>query len=182
MEVSEWAAVQSERLLGEHRDRWLHVQGVAKLASEIRAALAPSEWTVLMAAAFLHDIGYSPALQGTGGHQLDGARYLRNLQLERLACLVAHHSEARFEIVARGRADELATYAREDSAVSDALTYCDMLTGASGERVSLEERLGDIEGRHGDGLVVDALRLARPALELAVERTQERLDQGAHPM
>jgi HD domain-containing protein len=182
VEIAEWASIEAERLLTDDRVRWAHVQGVVELASEISPAVPASEALVLVAAAFLHDIGYSWHLRVTGAHQLDGARHLRRLGLGRLACLVAHHSEARFEIGVRGLAEELDAYAREESAVSDALTYCDMLTGASGARVSLEERLEEIEQRHGSGLVVDALNLARPVLERAVERTRARLAGHPQPM
>lgn len=175
MEIADWALIEAKRLLTEDDTRWAHVRGVAKLASKIRRVVASSELPVLISAALLHDVGYSRQLRVTGAHQLDGANHLRRLGLDRLACLVAHHSEAKFELEARGLTEELAAYDREDSAVSDALTYCDMLTGASGGRVSLNERLGEIEERHGSGLVVDALGLARPALECAIERTRTRL-------
>src|SRR6266540_3850423 len=44
----------------------------------------------IRAAAYLHDLGYAPALVQTGPHPLDGARHLRALGLERLAGLVAY--------------------------------------------------------------------------------------------
>jgi hypothetical protein len=45
---------------------------------------------VLVAAAWLHDVGYNPAVVSTGLHALDGARWLRMLGTdERIACLVA---------------------------------------------------------------------------------------------
>ena len=48
-----------------------------------------------MAAATLHDVGYSPRIAQTGFHPLDGALHLRSIGLsERLCSLVAHHSEA----------------------------------------------------------------------------------------
>ena len=59
---------------------------------------------LLIAAAYLHDIGYAPELEDTGFHPLDGARWLRAQGQERLACLVAHHSGAWFEAEARGLA------------------------------------------------------------------------------
>jgi HD superfamily phosphodiesterase len=43
---------------------------------------------VLVAACYLHDIGYALALARGGFHPLDGARFLRALGRERLACLV----------------------------------------------------------------------------------------------
>jgi hypothetical protein len=173
--VVEWATLESQRLLAGSGDRWLHVQGVVQRAREVAAILPDGEPQVLLAAAWLHDIGYSPQLHRAGAHQLDGARYLRAAAQERLACLVAHHSEARFELAVRGMASELATFEREESAVSDALTYCDLLTSPTGEPMSLQERVAEVEARYGEGRVVQALRRARPALEAAIGRVTERL-------
>ena len=58
---------------------------------------------LLVAAAWLHDIGYAPTLAATVFHPLDGARHLRALGHERLARLVAYHSSARWEAEALGR-------------------------------------------------------------------------------
>jgi hypothetical protein len=49
---------------------------------------------VLLAAAYLHDLGYAPSLVRTGLHPLDGSRHLRARGHERLAGLVAYHSGA----------------------------------------------------------------------------------------
>ncbi len=57
----------------------------------------------LIAAAYLHDIGYAPSLKKTGFHPLDGANYvLQALGNRLLASLVAYHSEAQFEAELRG--------------------------------------------------------------------------------
>ena len=45
-------------------DRWLHVQEVAARAEELRPAVAAADGPVLVVAAWLHDIGYSPAFGG----------------------------------------------------------------------------------------------------------------------
>ncbi|MDB5065507.1 MAG: metal dependent phosphohydrolase [Chloroflexi bacterium] len=86
-------------------NRWRHVQGVAAKAQIVSEAFEGDDREHLVAAAHLHDIGYAPALRVTGLHQLDGDLYLRSLGHERLAGLVAHHSEARFELKLRGYAD-----------------------------------------------------------------------------
>ena len=67
---------------------------------------------LLVAAAYLHDIGYAPELEDTGFHPLDGARWLRAHGHERLAGLVAHHSGA-VRGGARGLADALAEFPDE---------------------------------------------------------------------
>jgi HD domain len=141
----------------------------------VTAILNPEDRPYLVAAAYLHDIGYAPELQRTGLHQLDGARYIRSHGAERLARLVAHHSEARFEIRLRGFSHEFAAYEREESWVLDALTYCDLTTGPAGQPMTLEDRIAEVEQRYGEGEVVDALRQATPFLVDAVEWTKDRL-------
>jgi hypothetical protein len=177
MMLEDWAAAEAERLLSPVGDRWKHVRAVGECAREVSAVLDQEDRPYLVAAAYLHDIGYVPDLQRTGLHQLDGARYIRSLGTERLACLVAHHSEARFEIRLRGFSDELAAYKREESWVSDALTYCDLTTGPTGLPMTFEDRVAEVEQRYGEGEIVDALRQATPYLLDAIERTEDRLRQ-----
>ena len=177
MILEDWAATEAERLLSPLGDRWSHVRAVGERAGDVGAILDQEDRHYLVAAAYLHDIGYTPDLQRTGLHQLDGARYLRSLGVERLACLVAHHSEARFEIRLRGFGEELAAYKREESWVSDALTYCDLTTGPTGRPMTFEDRVAEVEQRYGAGEIVDALRQATPYLLGAIERTEDRLRQ-----
>jgi hypothetical protein len=177
MTLEQWAAGEAERLLSPLGDRWKHVRAVGERARSVAAILDHEDRHYLVAAAYLHDIGYAADLQRTGLHQLDGARYIRSLGAERLACLVAHHSEARFEIRLRGFGEELATYKREESWVSDALTYCDLTTGPAGLPMTFGDRVAEVEQRYGDGEIVDALRQATPYLVGAVERTKDRLRQ-----
>jgi hypothetical protein len=177
MMLEDWAAAEAERLLSPLGDRWSHVRAVGERAGDVGAILDQEDRHYLVAAAYLHDIGYTPDLQRTGLHQLDGARYLRSPGAERLACLVAHHSEARFEIRLRGFGEELAAYKREESWVSDALTYCDLTTGPTGLPMTFEDRVAEVEQRYGEGEIVDALRQATPYLLGAIERTEDRLRQ-----
>src|SRR5512133_4176267 len=102
------------------------------------------------------------------------AANVRSLGAERLARLVAHHSEARLEIWLRGFATELAAYEREQSWVSDALTYCDLTTGPTGLPMTFEDRVAEVEQRYGEGEIVDALQQATPYLLGAIERTKDR--------
>ena len=82
--------------------RWLHVQAVAGRAAEVSAALPEARRNQLVAAAWLHDIGYSPEIDLTRFHPLDGARYLRKQGWSaEIVNLVAHHSGARFEAAER---------------------------------------------------------------------------------
>lgn len=173
--MQQWAAGQAASLLWPLGARWQHVQAVARKATRISAILAPEEAPVLIAAAWLHDIGYAPSLHHTGVHQLDGARFVRGCGYERLACLVAHHSGAAAEIERRGFAEELAGYGRESSTVSDALAWADMTSGPNGEPVTLEQRLADVADRYGQEHPVSAgLHAAKDGLATAIERTRRR--------
>ena len=173
-----WAAAESQARLSGLGNRWLHVQGVAAKAAQVGRAFDGEDRTFLLAAAHLHDIGYAPSLKVTGLHQLDGAAHLRALGQERLARLVAHHSEARFELELRGRGAALAEFPRECSPVAAALIYCDLTTGPQGRPMSFDDRVAEVFARYcEDSLVSEALRRARPHLAASVEATAELLRQ-----
>jgi hypothetical protein len=157
-------------------DRWSHVQAVAAQARRVSAALAPEDRPYLIAAAWLHDVGYAPTLDRLGFHPVDGARYVRQQGQERLASLVAYHSGARFEAEERGLVDALAEFEPEDGPLLDAPTYADMTTDPAGQRVDLEERIAEILERHPPGDPVHrAIRRSHPVLREAVHRTRARL-------
>lgn len=171
-----WAVSRARGLLEPLGDRWLHVHAVGGRAERTSVILPKPERVLLIDAAYLHDVGYAPALLDTGLHQLDGARWLRSLGEERLARLVAHHSESRFEVDLNGLSEVLAQYPREESAVADALTYCDITTGPTGEPMEPARRLAEVGRRYEPGgTVMTALERATPYLLAAVARTEERL-------
>ena len=171
-----WAAGELERMLSGLGDRWLHVQGVVEKARWVGATFEREDREHLDAAAHVHDIGYAPALQEIGLHQLDGARYVRSFGHERLAGLVAHHSESRYELGLRGYGEHLEAYPSERSDVSAALIYCDLTTGPTGSPMEFADRLAEVYQRYGEHtLVAHALRLATPDLALAVAATTARL-------
>ena len=146
--------------------------------------LPANDGEALVAAALLHDIGYAPSLNWLGFHPVDGARFLRAQGRERLACLVAHHSGARFEAEERGLVEELAAFPVEDGPVMDALSFADMTTGPVGQPVTLEQRVEEVQCRYSsDDPVRRAIVRARPELEAAIDRTRQRLDgEPAQPM
>jgi hypothetical protein len=182
MTLTEWAADHAAELLAPLGDRWAHVQGVVRQAHRVAMILPPEDREVLVAAAYLHDLGYAPSLARTGLHALDGARHLRAIGQQRLAGLVAYHSGARGEAELRGLAAELAEFEDEASATSMALTYCDMTTSATGELVTFTERLADVEHRYGaEHLVAQSLRRARPEVERCIGFVQGRLGEVATP-
>ncbi|MEQ4300530.1 HD domain-containing protein [Plantactinospora sp. B6F1] len=166
--------------------RWRHVQAVAAKAEQISGAVPASDRDVLMAAAWLHDVGYSPDLVDTGFHSLDGARWLRRQEVdERVAGLVAHHSCAWLEAEERGLGSVLgAEFEREEGPVADALCCADMTTGPDGQSFEVLDRLAEIRSRYGaDHLVTRFISRAEPEIVAAVRRTEERLGVGpSQPM
>jgi putative nucleotidyltransferase with HDIG domain len=156
--------------------RWQHVQGVAGTAEHMAAFLA-LDGAVLVAAAWLHDIGYAPSAAQTGFHPLDGARFLAGLGVpERVVNLVARHSGAILEAELRGIGDLLAVFADECGSLRDALWYCDLTTSPDGDAVSVRDRIAEIKERYGPGHVVTQfITDAAPELLGAVERTERRL-------
>jgi hypothetical protein len=146
------------------------------------AAAVPAEnRKLLVEAAWLHDIGYAPALAKTGFHPLDGARYLAAQGYsDRLVRLVAHHTGAMAEAEQRGLYDELAAYPIETGPVLDALTTADLTTGPAGQAYTFEERIAEILSRYEpESPVHRAISNARLYLAGCVERTTVRL--GGQP-
>ncbi len=143
-------ALAQELLAADSPRRWQHVRAVGHRAAEI-SRIAGSDADVLIAAAWLHDVGYSGAASDTGFHPLDGARWLVRAGLDgRVAALVAHHSCALLEAEERGLAEVLRSeFTREETSVADALWYCDMTTGPDGERLTATERIAEIKTRYG---------------------------------
>lgn len=170
----DWALQLARGHLGGLDQRWRHTLGVAHRATEFSHLLPPSELDVLVSAAYLLDIGYAPELAVTGFHPLDGARYVRALGQERLACLIAFHSGARAEADQRGFAAELAEFDEEDSLVARALTYCDLVTAPDGTRVEPAERLADLARRYApDSPVARAARHSTPEFFAIVEEFED---------
>jgi hypothetical protein len=179
-DLPSWAQQQAAALLAGLGDRWSHVQEVAAQARRVSAVLVPEDRPYLIAAAWLHDVGYAPPLNKLGFHPVDGARYVRQQGQERLASLVAYHSGARFEAEERGLMDALAEFEPEDGPLLDALTYADMTAGPAGQRVDLEERIAEILERYPpDDPVHRAISRSRRVLREAVDRTRAWLAAGA---
>ncbi|WP_233345913.1 HD domain-containing protein [Saccharomonospora iraqiensis] len=157
--------------------RWWHVRAVADKAETLAYAVAPNEKMILLTAAWLHDIGYSPRIGETRFHPLDGARFLRDQNWPgTIVNLVAHHSGARFEAVERGLSTEINEFPFADSPVMDALVTADLTTGPGGEEMTYEERITEILERYPDDHPVHRTWVkAAPVLKECVVRTEERL-------
>jgi hypothetical protein len=178
-----WAQQLARELLHEPLPRrWAHVQGVAARARGLAPVLG-ADADLLEAAAWLHDIGYTPSLATTGLHQLDGARYLRDAQhADAMLCrLVAHHSCAIIEAGERGLADILSSeFDPAPDVLASVLTCCDMTTSPDGQPVPVDRRLADIHDRYGPGhLVSRSIQHATPMILRAVEQVHHRAAQTA---
>ncbi len=158
--------------------RWAHTRGVAARAETLGPILG-NDADLLHAAAWVHDIGYSPGIAATGFHPLDGARYLREVEHAdpRLCRLVAHHSCACIEAEERGLADVLsAEFPSEEDPLTSPLIYCDMTTDPDGRHITYDERLAEILSRYGeDDIVSISMQRATSAVRKAIRTTEERL-------
>ena len=142
----------AETLLAEPLPRrWAHTQGVAAAARRL-APILGEDAELLEAAAWLHDIGYAPAIAHVGFHPLDGARYLRDVEHAdlRLCALVAYHTGGLDGAREGGLGDELEDeFAAPPEFLDDAIAYCDLTTSPDGNEVDAEERVADIVRRYG---------------------------------
>ena len=172
----------ARELLARMPDRLAHTEGVARKAEEAAVVFEPDEAAGLVAAAWLHDIGYSPGLVGIRMHALDGGWFLQSRHYpERVCQLVAHHSGARFEARERGLLSRLEwSFPQPDPALLDALTYADMTTSPRGLPVSFDERIAEILRRYPpDDPVHRAIVAGRSDLAKSVENTLARLRRHA---
>jgi len=129
-------------------------------------------------AAWLHDIGHSPAVISSGFHPLDGARWLREQGFSLDTCsLVAWHTGAIHEARERGLEDELrAEFATPAPSALDALTWADLTSSPSGDVVSPTVRLDEIPDRYEPGSAVRrAIAAGLDDLLESVERIEQLL-------
>ena len=131
-------------------ERLRHVTGVAARAEALAPSVPNSTADTLVAAAWLHDVGYASPLRDTKFHPLDGAVYLRKHGWPDLVCcLVAHQSGSRFIARIRGLDERLGQFAFVEDPISDALTAADNTTSPDGPAVMVDERLREKAIRHG---------------------------------
>jgi hypothetical protein len=167
-------------LLQPLAERWRHTRGVAHRAAELALTVSPVDRGVLVAAAWLHDIGYALVVRDTGFHPVDGGRYLlRHGWDPRIAALVAHHSGARFVADHAGFGPLLELFGREDGPVSDALSYADQTVGPWGRTMTIHDRIADAVARHGPDSPIGRARADRVPYLLAVaHRVEHRRSSG----
>lgn len=172
----EYAPHLAAALLDPATPRYRHSAGVGAAAARLIPAIDPADGPLLVAAGWLHDIGYSPPIADTGFHPLDGARQLRRIGApDQLCRLVAHHTCALFEARLRGL-DQLLLdeFPRPTSSpLLDALTYADLTTSPTGADVSVTDRLAEILRRYPPEHVVhQAITLASPDLLATARRVR----------
>jgi len=133
------------------RTRYEHSRGVSQRAA--RAAqlvrLPADERRRLLAAAWLHDIGYGLS---AGYHPVAGARALRLAGHEPLARLVAHHSGAAERARLLGLPDVTAEFpvpSGPDRGLLDLLDVSDLLSGPDGGAITPVVRLRLMVERKG---------------------------------
>lgn len=180
MDVAD-AEHMARRLLEQLPRRLSHVGSVAELAGSVADDFGMTAYP-MVSAAWLHDIGYTPEAASTGFHALDGARFLRKEGASAsVVNLVAHHSHAALEAELRGLRTPLETeFPYDPELPHELLCYCDMTTGPSGERVSVEERLREIRERYGpDDLVTEFIGRAQKEIVETVERVERSLARAA---
>jgi hypothetical protein len=170
----------ARHLLAGYPERWEHTRGVAGRAVYLARAIGGDDPSMLIAAAWLHDIGYADPLVDSGFHPLDGARYLSGSGWPSLiAALVAHHSGARFVAAAHWLSRALSAYPHEETALGDALTYADQTTGPYGRRMTVKQRMAEMLDRHGtDSPNAAAQHLREPYLLAVADRVERRLANG----
>jgi len=150
VDVSEARELARGLLADNLPQRWDHSRGVASRA-ELFVGSHPRA-NLLIAAGYLHDIGYAAEAIDTGFHQIDGARFLRRLGYdEEIVNMVAHHSGAAKRAPLFGFDHLLETeFPMREELPHRELHFCDLTTGLDGQPVSCEDRLADLRHRHRD--------------------------------
>jgi len=176
----------SRELLAAEGTRLAHVRTAGFVASRLAVLFDPEEAALLVAAANLHDIGYSQRIAHTGFHPLDGGVFLRSEGYpDRLARLVANHSLAVLTADEHGIHNLVERFPPEEGLLADALAYADMHSAPDGQIIPVECRLADIARRHDDRVQstrADQLRaaMARVGAALLAAQQGERVGPPMH--
>lgn len=151
-------------------DRRTHSLAVGRKVTAAASLVPEAQRSDLIAAAYLHDIGYGHS--ESGFHPIDGARFLARQGFSMTVChLVAHHSasteEAKERGIALGVFDEFNVEGDLGRAHS-VLWWADMTTGPTGQDVAVRDRLDEICRRYGpDNPVTRFISRARETLVAA---------------
>jgi hypothetical protein len=144
---------QAVQLLGNVGTRLAHSESVANQAA-VAVCLLDEPWrSVLVDAAWLHDIGYAPTVRRTGFHPLDGARWLREQAWPpEVYQLVAWHTHAETEARLMGLADDLvAEFIPPPVTARAVLTWADLTSSPTGQVCAPADRLAEVLQRYEAG-------------------------------
>jgi putative nucleotidyltransferase with HDIG domain len=175
-----WSPSEAEALAAEVVSwmprRWSHVRAVGQCAAALFESTGAVPESVVVAA-WLHDVGYSPAAARTGFHPFDGAVFLAERGApDEVVGLVAHHTGAQFEAEERGLLERWRELPAPDPAGLDLLTMIDLAVTPDGHPTVDIDRIAEILGRYGpDNPVHQAVERSRLLLLEASARGKARL-------
>lgn len=155
-----------------------HSSSAARRAASLAHQIPSSRTADVVAAAWLHDIGYSARLRRTGFHPLDGALFLMSQDWpERIVRLVAHHSLASLEAPFYGVGHHLGVIEVVTGVDADILVSADLAGGLGNPAPTIDARLEAMRLSDEEvGLVPEDVRRARYAgLRAAHERVESLL-------
>ena len=157
------AQTLAQSLLADDPGRLAHVRGAGLVAGMAAGALRRDQPEMVVAAAWLHDIGYAPAIARTGFHPLDGALFLAHEGWpEEVVFLVAHHSHAAVVAPYYGVEPHMALFEHLPGLADDVITFSDLRAGPNGLGADPRDRVEDMRRRHLDcTFVPDDIREAR---------------------
>lgn len=142
-----------------------HSARAASVAAKLTRRIPTSRPAEVVAAAWLHDIGYAAGLKRTGFHPLDGALFLMTDDWpERVIRLVAHHSLAALEAPFYGVGHHLGVIEVVNGPDADILVSADLSSGAGDPIPTVDQRLEAMRAAdEALGLVPADVREARYA-------------------
>jgi putative nucleotidyltransferase with HDIG domain len=153
-------------LLRDQPRRLAHSEEAGRRAMAVAARIPGRiDGELVVAAALLHDVGYSPDVKRTGFHPLDGALFLARTDWpDALVRLVAHHSHATLIAPYHGAGAHLAVIPPLHGLETDVVTYADVTAGRRGTGSTVQDRIAEMRSRQERSKVPAEVREARYAL------------------
>lgn len=179
-DVAELAQLRAKSALVGLPQRWAHVRGVAAAAEKTAALIETEHAWAIVAAAWLHDVGYAESIRTTGFHPLDGAEYAKEQGFPAIVVsLIAYHTGAMAEAAERSLSVQLSEIAEPPTKLLDVLTFADLTTSPIGEPIGAKDRVQEILSRYEkDDPVYRAVTKSAPRLLTAVDRVERRIAQA----